>query len=236
MGYFTAIGIMNAVRDVILIIAAALAFAALRHLHFGRHKLTIMQVKRNMFCFLAPAMVALSVAHITADVSAAIGGRAYASDILFAIGYTLFAAGFAYLWMRSTELHKLHIKEPVFISGVLCGVFIWLYYLFVLSIIPSVAAQPFLTKLAAYFFPIIVALIFVMTLIVHPLMKAKLIRTPLWYVSSGVFAYFIGFMMYSYHLWNVNEFLPLFSSALFLLSSLYFLLGFYAANRKYMLK
>jgi hypothetical protein len=65
-------------------------------------------------------------------------------------------------------------------------------------------------------------------------MQAKVIRTPLWYISNGIFTYFIAFMMYAYSLWNTAiPAMPVIYSVLFAISSAYFVLGFFAAKKKY---
>jgi FtsH-binding integral membrane protein len=101
-------------------------------------------------------------------------------------------------------------------------------------IIPKSAGLPLGVKALNYLYPVLVSLIFIFTLVVHPRMKARIIRTPLWYISSGVFTYFIGYMIYTYSLWNTTQpFVPAVYSAFLMISAAYFCLGFYAAKRKY---
>jgi hypothetical protein len=113
-------------------------------------------------------------------------------------------------------------------------VFIWLYYLFVLSINPGASGAGLGSRLLAYSPPILVSLMFLLTLVVHPRMKAKIIRTPLWYISSGIFTYFIAYMIREYYVWNATyTFIPVVYAALMLISSFYLCLGFFAAKRKF---
>jgi uncharacterized membrane protein len=195
-----------------------------------------MLIKRKTFIWLTAGVTSLAVAFAIRNISSIFGYSRYPSlaDVFFALAYCTMAVGFDYFWYKSAKLHKLHIKEPIFIFGVVCGVFIWLYYLFVTSIIPDSAHSSWPIQALNYYGPVMVSMIFILTLVIHPRMRAGVIRTPLWYISSGVFTYFLGSMMLYYYMWNRSyDFMPVFYSVLFLISSLYFLLGFYAAHKKY---
>jgi glucan phosphoethanolaminetransferase (alkaline phosphatase superfamily) len=112
-------------------------------------------------------------------------------------------------------------------------VLIWIYYLFRSTIIahPVLAANQ---GIIFFLHPLAVALIFLLTLIIHPAHKAKVIRTPLWYVSSGVFLYFLGYMIMAYSFIKpVAKLIPLLYTTLLFLSSAYFALGLFAASKKF---
>jgi glucan phosphoethanolaminetransferase (alkaline phosphatase superfamily) len=92
----------------------------------------------------------------------------------------------------------------------------------------------FVQRIILFLHPLAVALIFLLTLIIHPARQAKVIRTPLWYVSSGVFLYFIGYMIMAYSFIKpVAKLIPLLYTILLFLSSVYFALGLFAASRKF---
>jgi uncharacterized membrane protein len=224
---------------VFLFAAVFFAVIALAKLYHKKHKTHIMLIKRKVFALIGFGVAALAVGYLVKYLYAAFSLEMFPGpqDLFFIMGYLSLAAGFAFFWYESSKLHTLHIKEPIFIFGVICGVFLWLYYLFMMSIMPNSASLSLGGKLLNYFYPVMVSLIFIFTLVVHPRMKARLIRTPLWYLSSGVFTYFIGFMIYTYSLWNTTlPFVPMVYSAFMMLSALYFCLGFYAAKKKYSVK
>ncbi|MFH1063813.1 MAG: hypothetical protein V1729_01895 [Candidatus Woesearchaeota archaeon] len=221
----------------LLLIAAA--FYGVRNLHgliTAKHKKGVMQIKRTTFLFLTPGIIFLTIAFLINNAYGILGAATFPSfaDIFFVLSYTLFTIGFAYFWFASAKLHKLNIKEPFFILGVSCAVFIWLYFLFRSSIIPNTAGNPFLMNALDYFYPIIVSLMFLFTLVIHPRLKAGIIRTPLWYISTAIFTYFIAYMIYTYSIWHSSiEFLPMLSTALFMISAGDFALGFYTGHKKY---
>jgi hypothetical protein len=235
MAYEIASDVIQVVHNVLLFFAAYFAIAVVRNLYSKKHKIEIMHIKRSVFSWLAAGVSCMALAFLLDKLNYfSPGSFAWLVDLFFVASYLALAAAFAYFWYRSAKLHTLHIKEPIFIFGVVCGVFIWLYYLFVLSIIPGSVGMPFGIRLLHFFYPVAVSLIFIFTLVVHPRMKANVIRTPLWYISNGVFAYFIGYMMHSYSFWNTTlSFLPIVSSAFLLLSAFHFCIGFFAAKRKF---
>jgi uncharacterized membrane protein len=228
---------MGLIQVVVLALAVYFAGISLKSLFHKRHeKSEIMLVKRHTFVWLTTGITALAVAFAFNNISHTLGYYAYPSlaDVFFALAYCSLAVGFNYFWYRSAKLHKLHAKEPVFIFGVVCGIFIWLYYLFRTSIIPASTGDGWARQVLNYYGPIMASVMFILTLVIHPRLKAGVIRTPLWYISSGVFVFFISAMMMYYERWNATySFMPTVYSALFLVSSLYFLLGFYAAKKKY---
>jgi len=228
--------IFSWIQVMFLLVSVFYAIIALAKLHHKKHKTPIMRLKRSVFAFLGFGIAALAVGYLVSNIYDIFGISVFPSpaDLLFIMGYISMAVGFGYFWYESSKLHTLHIREPIFMTGVISGVFIWLYYLFVIFIIPKSAGLPLGVKTLNYLYPVLVSLIFIFTLVVHPRMKASIIRTPLWYISSGVFTYFIGYMIYTYSLWNVTQpFVPAVYSALYMLSAAYFCLGFYAAKRKY---
>jgi len=128
----------------------------------------------------------------------------------------------------------MHHKEPVFFIGVVSMVVIWLYYFFSQVLWPGTSGLPALNLYLTYFYPAAAAFLFFSTLIIHPMKHAKVIRTPLWYLSSGVFLNFLAEMMYVYTKWNLSMgFIEVLYTVLFMFSAMYFMLGFYAAYKKF---
>ncbi|MBI5880973.1 hypothetical protein HZB90_02485 [archaeon] len=218
----------------LLVAASCLSIVVVRLLFSKKHSKEIMLVKRVVFVLLSLAVLVLTLANLVNVAFRFVAVAWWLDNILFIAGYICFAAAFGYFWYSTAKMHQLHIKEPIFMLGVVCGVFIWLYYLFVLSIIPGTSGAGFGSRLLAYSPPILVSLMFILTLVVHPRMKAKIIRTPIWYISSGVFLYFIAYMIREYYVWNSSyNFIPVAYIALMLLSSFYLALGFFAAKKKF---
>jgi len=228
--------IMDGLQVAFLIIALIFAVLAVKRVHHKKHKKQIMLIKQKVFVILIIAMGLLTIGDIIQHTLAVLGKLGYPSiaDAFFAPSYVLFAVAFGYFWYRVGKIHKLHPKEPVFMFAVACGVFIWLYYLFTLSIIPALPADCSVRRFLMIFYPIIVSLMFILTLKIHPTFRAGLIRTPLWYISHGVFTHFLGYQMYAYYLWNSTySWFPALYTALYMISALYFAIGFWAAKKKY---
>jgi len=219
----SAITIINWIQVVFLFIASYFGAVTLVWFYSKKHRKDIMRIKRTVLTLIAAGTIALAIGFTIQNIMGY--AKITAADFFFVIGYALLALGFNHLWYMTAKMHKMHVKDPVFIFGVVCGVFIWLYYLFVLSIIPQSITQALPIRALSFYYPIIVSLIFMFTLVVHPRLKAGVIHTPLWYISNGVFMHFIGFMMYTYSLWNITE-APLheISSVLLMISAFYFAL------------
>ncbi len=232
----TATLVMNTAQAIFLITSLVLAVYAVRNVHHKKHKKQIMLIKQKVFIMLIIAIATLTTGMMTRQTMELLGMQAMpsAADLFLVLSYASFAAAFAYFWSAVRKLHKLHPKDSVFMLGVTCGIIIWLYYLFQLSLIPrSISAGPY-EKFLMFYYPLIVALMFLLTLRIHPTFRSGLIRTPLWYMSHGVFTHFLAFNMYAYSLWNTSYgFLTTIYTALYLISSIYFVIGFWAAKKKY---
>ena len=214
-------------------------FFAVNNLHnFMKIKIkkNIIRIKKIVFTWLTAGIAFMFIAFLLNNIYLAVGIYKSPSsiDLFFVLSYICLAAAFGYFWFATHKLHKLHIKEPVFIFGVICGVFIWLYYLFTNIIIPGSIFESATVQFLNYFYPIMISTIFILTLIIKPRLESGIIHTPLWYISNAIFMYFFAFMIYAYSLWNTHIIiLPIIYAVLFFLSSGYFLLGFYTATQKY---
>jgi uncharacterized membrane protein len=234
MDYAVSSMLIGWLNILLLVTASYLSIVVVKRLFSKTHSKEIMRVKRVVFALLSLAVLLLALANIMNVVGRFLAVAWWLDNVLFVCSYLCFVAAFGYFWYSTAKMHQLHIKEPIFMLGVVCGVFIWLYYLFVLSIIPGASGADFGSRILVYSPPVLVSLMFVLTLVVHPRMKANIIRTPLWYISSGVFMYFIAYMIREYYVWNSTyEFIPVTYVVLMLLSSFYFALGFFAAKKKF---
>jgi len=226
-------------RDLILGLSLYYAFKTVGSLMRGMHQNRIMHIKKVVFLYLGLAASFLLAGFISQDFSLLIGKNQFGviSTALFFASNMLFIIAFSYFWHHSSKLHRLQAKEFLFFIGVIAAVFLWLHYLIINHIIPRVNILPISDKLLLLFNPISLALAFLLTLVIHPRYKAGVIRTPPWYLSSGVFMYFIGHMMMIYHhLRQESAILPFIYAFLMMMSSIYFLFGFFVASKKYRIR
>jgi len=219
-----------------LFIAFLFSVLATRNLFIHKFREEIIRTKRLVFLFLTCALGFLTIAVSVSGLFNFFGLDVFPSvaDLFFLFAYSFFLVAFAFLWFKIKRLHKLHKKDVLFCFNVGFAILIWLYYLSTNVIAQSVSGLSVLGKFLIFFYPLVVSSIFFLTLIIHPLLRAGIISTPLWYVSSGVFLYFIGFMISFYYYWHPTiDVIPVIYSVLFFLSSLYFILGAFAARRTF---
>jgi hypothetical protein len=195
----------------------------------------MLEIKRFVFAALTIAVAFLAIGFIIENFYGLLDpGFKPASVIMFSISYLLGIIAFSYFWYRSAKFHKLRVIDSLFFSGVFAAILLWIYYLFRASIINSAGSLSLLGKIVYLVHPFAVSLIFLLTLIIHPAHKANVIRTPLWYLSSGVFAYFLGYMVMIYaFIRSAPRLIAILYTVLFLLSAMYFALGFFAASKKF---
>ncbi len=221
---------------ILLFVALFFSITATKHLFTKNYREEIMHIKKIVFLLFTTGLGFLGIAFTIDDIYQFLGKPVFSlpANIFFSISYVFFILAFAYFWSKSERFHNLPQKELLFFLSVIFIVSIWLYYLFVGLIIPKIPNLPLLNKLFVFFNPLAVSSIFIFTLVVHPRLKAGVIRTPLWYLSCGIFVYFIGYMFLIYSYWYPkHRFIPIIYSVLFLFSLLYFLLGSFAAKRKF---
>ncbi len=151
------------------------------------------------------------------------------------LSYVLFIIGFGYFWYATKEMHHISTKERWFFAGVVGLVVIWNTYLFIEIIIPALSAVTTLGKMILVTNPILISMMFILTFAVHPRIKAGVVDSSLGYLSSGVFLYFLSFMLAQYALGTENIIIRFASTLLILISSAYLWLGF-VVTRKKMLK
>ncbi len=227
---------LGMIRDVMLCWSIWYAFKATGHLMGRAHHEQVMRIKNTVFLYLGLAVTFLLAGFISQDINLLIGRSQFGilNTSLFFISNILFIIAFSYFWHHSSRLHRLHTKDIMFSLGVTAAVLLWLNYLINAHILPKTNIIPIEDRLMLLLNPLSLALAFLLTLAIHPRYKAGVIRTPLWYLSSGVFMYFIGHMMMVYH-YTIQESaaLPLIYKFLLIISAAYFLFGFFIASKKY---
>jgi len=222
-------------RNILLIIALFYAIKTIKALFKADSKNDIIGMKRVVFTLIAAGIAFLLLAFIIENFSGVINKSfTLAGIVFFSLAYILLLIAFAYFWHDSSRFHRLHISEPIFFLGVFAGVMLWLYYMMRITVQANAAGLSLLNKIIFFIHPLAVAIIFLLTLIIHPAHKAKVIRTPLWYISSGVFLYFIGYNIMAYSFVRpAAKLIPLLYTMLLFLSAVYFTLGFFVASRKF---
>lgn len=236
MAYGLFVSVMQWLHIGFLVVAAVLSMFLVRRFWRDTHKDLLMIAKRRVFTMLSPAIIAMLAAFTAKYVYALPGCSRWitAYDFFITISFILFIAALGYFWYEVRKLHQLHIKEPIFMFGVICGIFIFNYYLYVTALVPATAGKTGIANLLVLIYPVFISMMFILTLIIHPVLRAGIIRTPMWYISSAVFTYFLGFKMYYYHMYaKPSVFLPPFYSAMYVISAFTLCIGLEAALKKY---
>ena len=145
------------------------------------------------------------------------------------ISYALFIAAFGYFWYATKEMHHISTRERWFFAGMVGLVIIWNAYLFQ-AIIPTLSLTTTFGKIALIINPTLISVMFILTFAVHPRIKAGVVDSSLGYISSGVFVYFVGFILIQHTSETVIPVIVL--GILILISSAYYWLGFVVARKK----
>lgn len=219
--------------DFLLLLAFVLVLIATRCLFTSHSREELIKVKRPVFVFLTLGLAFLAMAFTLKNIYSVLGKTAFpaAADFFFPFSYLFFVAGFGYFWYNTKSLHRLPNKEIFFFFTTVFLVLLWLYYLFFHLI--TVASLSWPAKFLVFFYPSAVSLMFILTLIIPARLKAGLICTPLWYFACAIFAYFLGFSLSAYAPYSAYFLLPFLSAFLFLISSVYFVLGALTAQKKF---
>jgi hypothetical protein len=228
-----AIFALNFTRDALLCLALVYAIATARIFWTKEFKSEVMRMKKPVFILLSVAMLFFTMGFLFINPNELPGEKTFTllNTIFFSISYAAFIASLAIFWHRAGKIHKLDKSEGFFFLGVLCGVFIWVHFLFESSLIPASINQPLYKQVLLMIHPLAVSLIFLLALAISPRHKARLVRAPLLYISSAIFFYFIGYMILVYSV--VHTFIAainLLGSIVFLISAIYFFLGFFSAE------
>ncbi|MBN1792237.1 hypothetical protein JW826_00960 [Candidatus Woesearchaeota archaeon] len=230
--------LMTITTNLFLVLAFLFAVGAAKALFKNKTlKKEILRFKKPLFAMFAAAMFFFALGFLLFDPNEQTGSGTLItiSTTLFSVSYALLIASLSYFWHHISRLHKAKAYEPLFFIGTAAGVFIWLHYLFEAVLIPRADLFPFYKKVLLMIHPLAVALIFLLTLTIHPARKANLIKAPLQYISSAIFLYFVGYMVLVYSIGKgASMDLSLLHATLFLLSSVFFFIGFYIAEKTYL--
>jgi len=227
---------INWLRNIVLCIGLFFAASCVERLFIGDFKSSIIHIKRPLFAWITLAFSFLALGFFTGEPLEFLhkGFLPRVSAVFFAASYIMFIIAFSFFWHHSSKMHRLHHKELFFFSAAISAVLIWLLFLFKTTLVPRLMIFPEFTRINLFLHPLAVSLMFLLTLRIHPTVKAKVMRTPILYVSSGVFLYFLGFMVLIHANFNQHlKFIPVLYSVLFFLSAVYFLIGFVVADKKY---
>ncbi len=229
---------MQTVQVIFLFLAAYFCILTLPNLLSGYFKHQIMRTKAKVFLLLLVGILFLALAYALKHTYTHIFGEIVplASDIFFVISYFTLIIAFATFWFEVRKMHNLLRTDKMFFIGVISMVLIWVYYVFIKIIVPNIEGSSHITIYLTFFYPAAAAFLFISTLIIYPTYKAKIIHSPLWYLSTAVFLNFIAEMIYIYSVDVHQVFIRTIYTLTFVISGFYFFLGFYSAYVKYKVK
>ncbi len=189
-------------------------------------------LKKKVFLLLMWGMFFLVIASLVKYFSSAQGKLV--GEILFFSYYLLFLIAFIYFWKGSATLHRITSREKILLLGMICLILVILGYFFTSLILPVGFNKVNLEKVNVAAQLLFISGLFLSTYVVHSRVRARIIDRSLSYISSGVFIYFVGYLIYTYVYFSnsSSKMLLLFYNILFLLSSGYYLLGFWVARKK----
>lgn len=231
-----ALVVMAWVRLALLIIASAYGVFAIRTLSHEKNNTPILRIKKRVFMLLTAAvfLFTLGVGAIHFGTLFAEQNFPSAADIPIVVSHILFIAAFIYFWVKTADLHRTDMAERIFFSCTIFAALFWVVFLLIGSVMPAIEGEYLIAKIFYIAYPMLVTLMFLSTLIVNPRLKAAIITTPLWYVSTAVFLHFLAFMTQYYTIWHpMTRFIPAIYSFLYILSAGFFVIGFYTISKKY---
>lgn len=228
-----AIQVMAWVRLILLVLASAYGIKSVWVL-FKTHKTKpIYKIKKTTFCLLTSAVTLFALGILMLQIMELLRNTSFPSiaDIPLVLSHALFIVAFVYFWLKTTKMDKLVLKEWIFFFAVCCAVALWLIFIFKTAVVSS---GVLFADILYWYYPIAASLMFLSTLVVNPRLKASIITTPLWYISSAVFLHFVAFIIHYYTLWNpISYFVPSIYSLIYVLSAGLFVIGFFTASKNY---
>jgi hypothetical protein len=226
--------VMEVLRLVILSISLIIAVLATRSLVQSESNDFFHQIKRKVFVWLMWGIFFLVIGSIGKYITDLQGKTVWIWEVFFLLYYLFFLISFIYFWKISGKVHQMNAKEKVLFLGVICLVVVILGWFFTTLILPANFKQSNLIQIAPAAYPLIISLLFLSTYVVHSRVRVKIIDRSLGYIASGIFVYFVGYLIYTYNYFSQSqwEFFPLIYVSLFLISSFYYLLGFLVAKNK----
>jgi hypothetical protein len=231
-----AVIVMGWLRLALLLIASVYGVIAIKTLYAAKARNPVLHIKRKVFSFLAAAVVLFTLGIGVIQIVPLFSSIDFPSiaDLPIMIAHVLFIIAFVYFWVRTAKLHTTNWRERTFFFATTCAVAIWLVFLIYGSVLPSIQGEYFLARILYITYPILVALAFLSTVIVNPRLKAAIISTPLWYISTALFLHFIAFSTQYYTVWHpMTYFIPGIYTFLYVLSAGFFVIGFHTITKKY---
>ncbi len=191
-------------------------------------------IKKRMFPLLCWGVICLFLGNLIQVITQfeENGSLSNSGTIILWLSYVLFIFALGYFWYATKEMHHISTKERWFFAGVVGLVILWSAYLFIQIILPFASALTTLEKITSAISLILVSAMFILTFAIHPRIKAGVVDSSLGYISSGVFMYFLSFMLAQYGLGKENIIIQFASTILILISSAYLWIGFVVARKK----
>lgn len=227
--------ILDALNLVLLFIGVYTALRATKEIvSFGHPHHETNVIKKRIFPLLCWGIILLLSGNIFHNLRHTWGSSilSFLSTIFLWLSYILFIIGLGYFWYATKEMHHISTKERWFFAGMVGLVVMWNTHLLVKIIIPVLSAVTTLGKIVLVINPILISIMFILTFAVHPRIKAGVVDSSLGYISSGVFVYFLGFMLSQFSLGKETMIILISSGILMLISSAYYWLGFVVARKK----
>jgi len=226
--------IMEVLRLVLIFISLIFAALATRSLVQSESTNLFHQIKRKVFVLLMWGIFFLVIGLIGKYITLQQNKAYWFWEIFFVLYYLFFIIAFVYFWKASGKVHQMNFREKILFFGLICLVTVIKGWFFTTLILPANFKQTSLIQITSAAYPLIVSLLFLSTYVVHSRVRVKIIDRSLWYIASGIFVYFVAYLIYTYAYYSQSTFayLPIIYNALFLISSSYYLLGFLVAKRK----
>jgi|GEM_PF-2441176 len=226
--------ILEGLRSVTLLFALFFALFTVKTLMHKESSHIAHGIKRKVFLWLMWGTFFLMAGVLLHYLSLTFNYSWEWVELLFILHYFFFLVAFAYFWNSSGKFHQLNHRDRWFFLGFVVLVLMATTYLLWGVVLPGLDQVISIENILNVLYPLFLALILVLTYSVHARVKAGLIDRSLWYIANGVFIYFIGYYLYTFTNFKENAFtfLPVIYEGLFLLSSIYYLLGFAVARKK----
>lgn len=229
------IQILEVLNLVLLFAAVYAALKATKEIvSFGHPHHETDTIKKKIFPLLCWGIVLLFGGNLFKSVTLFWENNFFSSisTIFSWLSFLLFSFALGYFWYATKQMHHISTKERWFFAGMVGLIIIWNIYLLIQIIIPIISTATTFNKIVLIFNPILISVMFVLTFAVHPRIKAGVVDSSLGYISSGVFVYFMGFMLSQFELGKETMIISIASGILMLISSAYYWLGFVVARKK----
>ncbi|MFA6461831.1 MAG: hypothetical protein WCV90_06205 [Candidatus Woesearchaeota archaeon] len=222
--------ILEILRIVILGLGTILAVRTTKFLVHQENVEHLHRVKRNVIVWLMWGMMFLFLSSLTREIFPLLKISSNWTEGILIFHYLLFIIALTHFWKSSSKVHHLNSKDKWFFLGIVGMVLLWLIYLEFELVLPN-SSQPTFSILS----PLIISLMFVLSYPIHVRIRAGLIDRSLGYISTGVFLFFLGYMLQAYlsSKSDLPSILTVIPNLFYLLSAGYYLVGFKVGRRKF---